>query len=100
MEERSLIQIANGGDDEAGDRRANRDARPPGSEERRRGDRRAARGRRQVDKDFTCFSAPFIAHCLNQFGAKTPRTRGEARPGAAQAYSTARRRPGLRTPPA
>ena len=93
MEERSLMRVANGGDDGGDDRRAKGDTRPPGSKERRRGDRRAARGRRQVDKDFTCFSAPFIAHCLSQFGLETLRARGGARPAADQAYRKARRRP-------
>lgn len=95
MEERNLIRTVNGDDDGGGDdRRTKRDTRPRGSKERRRGDRRAARGRREVDKDFSCFSAPFIAHCLSQFGIETPRARGGARPAAGQAYSNARRRPG------
>lgn len=94
MEERSLIQIANDGDDDGDDFGAKGDARPPGSRERRRGDRRAARGRRQVDKDFTCFSAPFIAHCLSQFEVETRRARNGARRVSDQAYGKARRRPG------
>ncbi|MFQ5534886.1 MAG: hypothetical protein ACE5EM_08725 [Sphingomonadales bacterium] len=58
--------------------------------DRRHGDRRMGQGRRKGNRDFSCFSAPFLTHCLNQFGdSRSDRLSAIA----AQTYKKANRRP-------